>query len=63
MTYYFDSLDPNHVVLIIVENVFFLFMQISGMHIVPFQLLDSSSLLMSSDVHDEDPFKNIRITQ
>ena len=49
ITYYFDSLDPNRVVLIIVENVF-LFMQISGMHIVLFQLLDSSSLLVSSDV-------------
>ena len=31
ITYYFDSLDPNRVVLTIVENVFFLFMQISGM--------------------------------
>ena len=73
ITYYFDRLDPNRVVLIIVENVFFLFMQISGMHIVLFQLLDGSSLLVSSDVQrllplqkqipDEDPFKNIRITQ
>ena len=73
ITYYFDSLDLNRVILIIVENVFFLFMQISGMHIVLFQLLDSSSLLVSSDVQrllplqkqipDEDPFKNIRITQ
>ena len=75
ITYYIDSPDPNRVVLIIVENVFFLFMQISGMHIVLFQLLDSSSLLVSSDVQrlrllplqkqipDEDPFKNIRITQ
>ena len=43
------------------------------MHIILFQLLDSTSLLVSSDVQrllplqkqipDGDPFKNIRITQ
>ena len=64
--------DPNRVVPIVVENVF-LFMQLLGMHIVLFQPLDSSSLLVSSDVQrllplqkqipDGDPFKNIRMAQ